>query len=309
MAKSSRQMRISRSPYDAGYVSGSDKPILSVRGCVYHMVSGVLLWVYPIETKKEHPERRIVMAEAKVKRTKAELREAVEALCKQYNENIQEGNFQESTKLNDEIEQTVNEYTSIAREECFDALKATENPMLEAVKQLTFPTIRAKDTKQGDEKIPVRVIEDIEKPIDLLKLHKAVDGGIGADKNWAYKVEKLNFLLTAQKAKDLGIDPKEVNDSFAMADISKQIDMGKNPTSKTNLLKTVNAVVQAMIGEEYKAVSHDVNFLMSVFSRKNRAALTVSCANHKYLRQYMAEICHRIVMGETYKIEFRKVRK
>ena len=41
------------------------------------------------------------MAEAKVKRTKAELREAVEALCKQYNENIQEGNFQESTKLND----------------------------------------------------------------------------------------------------------------------------------------------------------------------------------------------------------------
>ena len=249
------------------------------------------------------------MAEAKVKRTKAELREAVEALCKQYNENIQEGNFQESTKLNDEIEQTVNEYTSIAREECFDALKATENPMLEAVKQLTFPTIRAKDTKQGDEKIPVRVIEDIEKPIDLLKLHKAVDGGIGADKNWAYKVEKLNFLLTAQKAKDLGIDPKEVNDSFAMADISKQIDMGKNPTSKTNLLKTVNAVVQAMIGEEYKAVSHDVNFLMSVFSRKKRAALTVSCANHKYLRKYMAEICHRIVMGETYKIEFRKVRK
>ena len=63
-----------------------------------------------------------------------------------------------------------------------------------------------------------------------------MDGGIGADKEWAYKVEKLNFLLTAQKAKDLGIDPKEVNDSFAMADISKQIDMGKNPTSKTNLL-------------------------------------------------------------------------
>lgn len=35
-----------------GYVGGSDKPIMSVRDCVYHMVSGVLLWVYPIETKK-----------------------------------------------------------------------------------------------------------------------------------------------------------------------------------------------------------------------------------------------------------------
>lgn len=246
---------------------------------------------------------------AESKKTKAELRETAEALCREYNDNIQNGNFQETTRLNDEIEQAVNEYTSIAKEECFEALKATENPMLEAVKQLTFPTIRARDTKQGDEKIPVRVIEDIERPIDLLKLHKATEGGIGADKNWAYKVEKLNFLLTAQKAKDLGIDPKEVHDSFAMADISKEIDMGKNPTSKTNLLKTLNVVIQAMIGEEYKAVSHDVNFLMSVFSRKNRAALTVSCANHKYMRQYCAEICHRIVMGETYKIEFRKVRK
>lgn len=248
------------------------------------------------------------MAEEK-KMTKEELREHVEKLCREYNENVQDGNFAESASLNDKIEQAVNEYTSIAREECFAVLKASENPMIEAVKQLTFPTIRAKDTKQGDEKIPVRVVEDIERPIDLLKLHKATEGGIGADKNWAYAVEKLNFLLTAQKAKDLGIDPKDVNDSFAMADISKKFDMGKNPTSKTNLLKTLNIVVQAMIGEEYEAVSHDVNFLMSVFSRKNRAALTVTCANHKYMRQYCAEICHRIVMGETYKIEFRKIRK
>lgn len=56
MAKSSRQMRISRSPYDAGYVGGSDKPILSVRSYVYHMVSGVLLWAYPIETKRASRE-------------------------------------------------------------------------------------------------------------------------------------------------------------------------------------------------------------------------------------------------------------
>nr|DAH07701.1 MAG TPA: hypothetical protein [Caudoviricetes sp.]DAR51061.1 MAG TPA: hypothetical protein [Caudoviricetes sp.] len=26
----------------------SDKPILSVRDCVYRMVSGVLLWAYPM---------------------------------------------------------------------------------------------------------------------------------------------------------------------------------------------------------------------------------------------------------------------
>ncbi len=138
---------------------------------------------------------------------------------------------------------------------------------------------------------------------------KLPPGGIGKDPQWAAMVEKLNFLMTAQKAVDLGIDPKAVNDSYAMSDIARQIDMGKTPTSKTNILKTVQAIVTAMIGEEYKAVSHDVNFLMSVYSRKNRKALTVSCANHKYMRQYMMEICHRIVEGKSYALDYKQIRK
>lgn len=261
--------------------------------------------------------------------TKAEIREKAEALITEYNEAVQNGNFaptievpktdasgnptddKETVLLREVIEQLVNEHTAIAREECFAALKATADPMLEAVKQLTFSTIRIVDKKVGEDKqkIPVSSIEDSEKAIDLLKLHKYVGGdGIGKDKNWAYKVEKLNFLMTAQKAVDLGINPKEVHNSYAMSDISKQIDLGKTPTSKTNILKTVQAIVTAMVGEEYKATSHDVNFLMSVYSRKNRAALTVTCANHKYMRQYMAEICHRIVLDKSYALEYKRVK-
>lgn len=249
------------------------------------------------------------MAEEKKITTKAELRAKAEELVLAYNDAVQNGDFNTANKLNAEIEQAVNEYTSIAREECFKRLAATDDPMLAAVKELSFMTIRAKDTKVGDEKIPVRVIEDSEKAIDLLKLHKAVKGGIGKDEKWAAMIEKLNFLMTAQKAVDLGIDPKAVNDSYAMSDIARQIDMGKTPTSKTNILKTVQAIVTAMIGEEYKAVSHDVNFLMSVYSRKNRKALTVSCANHKYMRQYMMEICHRIVEGKSYALDYKQIRK
>ena len=250
------------------------------------------------------------MAEEKKAMTKAELREHAEALVKDFNDHIQNGKYEDAAKLNTEIEQTVNEYTAIARNECFDALKATENPMLEAVKQLTYPTIRVKDTKQGEEKIPVRIVEDIERPIDLMKLHKHVGGdGIGANKDWGYMVEKFNMLMTAQKCVDLGISPKAVNDSYAMSELSKAIDLGKTPTSKTNILKTLTMVIQAMIGEEYKATSHDVNFLLSVYSRKNRKALTVTCANHKYMRQYLAEVCHRIVLGKAYEVEFRQIRK
>lgn len=262
--------------------------------------------------------------------TKEELRARAELLAQIYNDAVQSGDSSpaievytntydpEKTKpgegligvlVREYMEETVYEYTTIARDECFDALKATADPMLEAVKQLSYPTIRIvdKEVGEGKQKLPVTTIEAGEKQIDLLKLHKHC-GGIGKDSNWLHMVEKFNFLLTAQKAVDLGIDPKVVNDSYAMSDIAKSYDLGKNPASKTNLLKTLQAVVTAMIGEEYKAVSHDVNFLLSVYSRKNRKALTVTCANHKYMRGYVMEICHRIVTGKSYAIEYKAVK-
>ena len=116
------------------------------------------------------------------------------------------------------------------------------------------------------------------------------------------------LLIKEQVTAYLGIDPTAINDSYAMSEIAKGYDLGKNPASKTNLLKTLTAIVQAMVGEEYKPVSHDVNFLLSVYSRKSRKALTVTCANHKYMRGYVMEICHRIVTGKTYEVDYKKVR-
>ena len=242
---------------------------------------------------------------------KAELRKLVEAQVKVYNDAIQSAKFEEAMKANEEIEKAVNEYTSIAREECFEECKAAKNPMLEAITRLTFATIGVKDNKKGEEKIPVRELIDKDRAIDLLKLHKAVDGGIGVEKDWAHKAEKLNFLLTAQKAVDLGVKPEkltEIHNSYAMSEIARSIDMGKTPTSKTNLLKTLQSVITAMLGEDVKATSHDVNYLMSVYSKKNRKALTVTCANHKYFRGYLAEICNHIVTGNPYEVEYKKVR-
>ena len=144
------------------------------------------------------------------------------------------------TKLTD----TVNEYTATVRDMCFEDCKNTENPMLTAVTTLMFVTIGVKDEQKGDDKVPVRSIVDKERQIDLLKLHKYC-GSIGANENWSHIAQKMNFLLTAQKCVDLGVDPKSVNDSYSMSEIAREFDMGKNPTSKTNLLKTLQTVITA----------------------------------------------------------------
>ena len=237
------------------------------------------------------------------------LRTKVEGLVSSYNEAYQTGKFEEAMKASRDIEESVNEYTSVAREDCFEMCKNSPDPMLTAVKTLSFVTIGIKDEQKDDDKIPVRIIVEKDRAIDLYKLYKYCgDKGIGADPKWLYMAEQLNCLLTAQKAQDLGLDPKAVNDSFAMSNIAREIDLGKSPTSKTNILKTLQTVITAMLGDGYKATSHDVNFLMSVYSRKNRKALSVTTANHKALRGYLAEICHRIVCGKKYALDFKAVK-
>ncbi len=244
------------------------------------------------------------MTREEMLKKQSEIRSEIDTKVLSYNDTAQNGNAAEATKIANDIDDLIAEYTGIARQMVFDELKATENPMIEAIKRLTFMTIAVKDEKSGDAKIPVRTVIDREKPINLAELHKYC-GGIGHDKNWVHMVQKLNCLLTAQVCIDLGIDPKDVNDSYAMSTVAAEIDLGKNPTSKTNMLKTLNTIVTAMIGPDYKAVPQDVNYLHKVYTNKTRKGLVVSCANHKNFTGYIAEICHRIVTGKVYGVEYK----
>ena len=244
----------------------------------------------------------------------AELRASAETKVHEYNAALQDGKVREYTKLDAEIKEITGEYTGIVKLMCYQDCLATEDPMLEAVKTVSYVTIMAKDTKTEESALPIRSIEDKEKDIDLLDLDKharKVNGGVGIghDDNWAHKMQKFNCALTAQKALDLGAstaDLKEINDSYNMSSIAQAIDMGKNPCSKTNLLKSLQSVVTDMLGDGYKVTSHDVNYLLSVYSKKGKKALAVSCASHRHLAVYIGRVCHRIVTGKSYEVEYKK---
>lgn len=240
-----------------------------------------------------------------------ELRELAESKTREYNDALQNGEMDKVTKTEAEIEEAISEYTGIAEMLAFDTCEKSENPMVTAVTMLTFRTIAKKDIKEEGSKVAIRKIDDKEKYIDLAKLHKRITGGIGADKTWIYQVEKMNMCMTAQRAQDLGCSAenlKDINDSYAMSEIAKQVQLGKNPCSNTQLLKTLTTIITAMLGEGYKPNSHDVAFLKSVYAKKGKAALTVACANHKNFRNYIAEVCHRIVTGGIYTVEFKKAK-
>lgn len=228
-----------------------------------------------------------------------------EAKALEYNAAMQEARFADALKIEDEITEAVNEYTALARTMCFEECKNTPDPMLTAIKTLQFVTIAVKDEKIEDEKLTKRTIIERNANIDLVKLHKYCEG-IGHDKDWYHLVQKMNYHLTLSQCERLGVDPKSVKDSYLMSDVARSKDFGKNPTSNTTLLKTLQTVITAMIGDEYKAISHDVNYLVDIYcKKKNGKALTVSVANHKYLVGYLAEVCNRIVTNGRYGVDFK----
>ncbi len=245
----------------------------------------------------------------------AQLKIEAETLTNQYNEFYQEGKFSEASDIDTKIQEKINEYTQTARTFVFDRIIETENPMKTAVTMLRYRTIAAKDGKtDGEEKIPVRTIVEVEKTINLNALAKYAKehGGktIGHDEKWPHMVQKLNFLLCAKVCTEIGVPapdgklkpvkPEQVNGSFAMSEIARELNMGGTPTSKTQLLKQLQMVVTAMLGDGFKATSHDVGFLVNAYTRKSAKALTLACANNNQMTNLCAEICHRIVTEAAY---------
>lgn len=214
----------------------------------------------------------------------------------------------DARKFEKELEETINTYTAESKAIAYGRIRDTEKPMHTAILEFYFPSIKVKEIKDKDSGSITRTIVDIDKPIDLGDLHKKLDG-IGANKHWIYSAEKLNFYLTVKAASDVGTTVN--SDAFRMNEISKAIDMGKTPLSNTNILKTLQIVISEMLGEEYKATSHDVKYLMYVYAQDNKKSKTaITAANHKTLRMYLKKVCYRILTNGTgYDVESREIRE
>lgn len=257
---------------------------------------------------------------------KARLMEEITQKVASYNEAMQLGEFRTMKRLDDELRTAIKDYTSFAEKECFDALLEAKNPMVAAAVILAFPTVKIKDDKDADTGEVTRIITDVQKSIDPLRLHKRAKDGIGAVRNWSHMVELFNYALTARQSEQLGIPAAGIRDCYAMSKIARELECfkltgeGIDPTSDDALREDLQTLVDAMLGEgfelekkiikdangEEKEIYPDVNYLVTIYSKKGRGALEVACANHKYLRLYILGICHKLVTGDGYTVTYKK---
>ena len=248
------------------------------------------------------------MAEKTNYEVAVELKANAVALAAQYNEQSAKAKFAEANKTKAELNDTVNEYTGIARTLAFNEIAATEDPMQEACKRLFYDSIRVKETPIEGSILTTLSIEDTQRPIDLRKLDKHCKG-IGADEKWKYAVEKFNQLMTARQAKRLGINPVEVFNSYYMNSLAKDIDLGKDVYSDKKVHETIDMIIEMMLGEGYTARDRDVKGFIDTYAKLNKKrALTVTCSNHRQITELMQRMCYAAITGDSWDVEYKKAK-
>lgn len=224
----------------------------------------------------------------------------------------------------DAIDKSIKNYGTAVKVATFEAiLEKDGNIIVNAASLHHFDALSVKDVKDEfghvSKEISTRMTQ-----IDPLELQKYAGKTIGEDKNWVWTCERLNFRLTLAVGKNLGLTEnqlKNINDSYSFSKLCEDLrnagnleDISKtaDPTSKTQLLKSLNVLVAQMVGKDFKGSSHDVSYLLATQTKKGKAALSVTAATHKAFRMIIMDILCNIIKvkeskseGSMYTVEYK----
>lgn len=224
------------------------------------------------------------------------------ALAQEYNDFFQNGQVTEFLKTEEKLKEVIDSYNELSQTNFFNACKATENPIVHAVTVLEYDIIGTSDTTDKDSKLKVKSIADRKKVVDLLKLEKHC-GVIGADPNWRQKANELYCVCVIKGCSDVGKDPIELHGSENMRRLVKVFNLKKDGVTGKQLIKYTQPVVDAMLGEGYKVLTHDKNWISGDITKTSRKdALTKEVFKSNAYMGIVAQMCHHLVTGKPYNV-------
>lgn len=132
----------------------------------------------------------------------------------------------------------------------------------------------------------------------------------GFDLGWFYELQALNKRLTLRVAEGIGVtaaEMKRIDDSYNMDKLASEIQLGKTPTSDTQVVKHMQKVLDMLSPNEGKVNGHDLGYVMACYTkRNNRAALRVQCSKHTLLMSLMGDVFYRIVTKGVYGVDYKR---
>lgn len=223
----------------------------------------------------------------------AKITEVNKACAKGTNADV-EGRLQELTNIE-------KEYRAIRESEVFAGLADTH----QAIELHHFTTIGHKRvTDEGR----MTGVEKADRTVQIdLKRFCEVKG---FDLGWFYELQALNKRLTLRVANNIGVsaaEMKRIDDSYSMDKLASEIQLGKTPTSDTQVVKHMQRVLDMLSPNEGKVNGHDLGYVMACYTkRNNKAALRVQCSKHTLLMSLMGDVFFRIVTKGVYGVDYKR---
>lgn len=234
--------------------------------------------------------------------------EMKEKLLKDYEQKISEVNKVCLNGTNAEVEGKLNELTNIEKE--FRAIRQSEVfagllDVHQALELHHFETISHRKVSTDGQMTGVeKTMKDVQ--IDLRRFCEVK----GFDLGWYYEMQALNKRLTLKIATDLGIGTTEIrkiNDSYNMEKLAEQIDLGKTPTSNTQIVKHMQKVLDTLSPDEGRVNSYDLAYVLACYTkRNNKASLRVTCSKHDFLQSLLTDVFHRVVTDGVYSVDYKR---
>lgn len=259
------------------------------------------------------------MAEKKVL-TMEDVKSSIETEIKNIAAFVKSGEIEKAIAAEVALRGLEKQYVELYQKQVFKSLCEKERPIIEAIIMHSFkiPTHKVKTDDKG-------IMTGIEKgekdrQIDLLKFCKYAD----ADTEWEAWGNKLNQLLCLRAAIELGYtkeDLDKLSKSYYLDKKAQEIELGKTPTSNTQLCKALQTVIDHIVfipkmidGEPteenaYKCNNHDVAYLLDLYTRKGKTLLAVSVAKPDFLRRILMDVLHRIICNKKYSVDGFKANK
>ena len=255
------------------------------------------------------------MAKEIITETSAELfikaKEAVRVL----NEAVLDDVHSKITESKEILDALVAKHNKAAMNEAFAILRANENPMLAAIERLEIYTTKVVANKNKDTDIITYDLDPKAQTfIDLLAFENFCRGKqIAHDPAWKHKIEKFNYLCALRIAKELGLSVEDVKKKYHIDDKAMEQDMGKTPTSNTQMLAQLQTIVDSIIYLDnpnnpghnvYKATSHDVRFLVGTLTKAGQKKHQLVFSQNGTVRNIITRIINRIVTDGSYELKY-----
>lgn len=244
----------------------------------------------------------------------AQIRAELEAAVDAYNAAVKANDMKAAAHSEQMLKESEDEYLSEMQWQVFCALKQTDKPIVEAVRKYSFTILKHRTVKVDGVVTGVELVER-ERQIDLVKFCKHCE----FDVTWQYKVEKFGQLLTMRAAKELNMTPAEVKaiaSTYYMSELSRKEKLGETPMSNTQIVRVLQSVIDAFLFEAgenganiYKVNNHDVAYLLMCYTKRGRGLLTVQVAKTGFVHSLILDVCHRIVTGKVYGVEYKMAKE